>query len=121
LPLTDDRRTSGRARPTRRRKPPRSREELERERAELRQKTDHELDAIAAEYHARLPRAEAECLGAIYARYSTRHQDSIADQVRSIFEDVVRLKIFVPREMIFGSSRFYERRLWVSLSDEFEP
>jgi len=40
-------------------------------------------------------------VAAIYARYSSRHQDSIADQVRGILEEALRLNNFVPRDMIF--------------------
>jgi site-specific DNA recombinase len=60
-----------------------------------------ELDRLVAEFHAILPRSEAEQIGGIYARYSTQFQDSIVDQVRSLLEFAVRNRIFVPREFIF--------------------
>jgi DNA invertase Pin-like site-specific DNA recombinase len=84
-----------------RRRGPRGRAEIEKERRELWERTVREIDAIAAEFHALLPRKVADAIGAIYARFSTRHQDSVPAQVRAIFEDAVKLKIFIPREMIF--------------------
>jgi DNA invertase Pin-like site-specific DNA recombinase len=84
-----------------RRNGPRSRADIEAERAALAARTQAEIDALLAEFHARLPRAQAEAIGAIYARYSTRFQDSIADQVRTILEEAVRRRIFVPRENVF--------------------
>ena len=60
-----------------------------------------ELDQLLAEFHALLPRSEANQTGGIYARYSTQFQDSIVDQVRSLLEFAVRNRIFVPREFIF--------------------
>lgn len=47
-----------------------------------------------------LPRDKARPIGAIYARYSSRQQDSVADQVRKCFEAAVQQGIFVPREFI---------------------
>ena len=78
---------------------PRSRAEAERSR--LRDEYDREIDRLAAEFHARLPREQAQSVGAIYARYSSRFQDSIADQVRTLFEAAVAERIFVPREFVF--------------------
>jgi site-specific DNA recombinase len=78
---------------------PRSRSQAERTR--LRAEYDREIDRLAAEFHARLPREQARSVGAIYARYSSRLQDSIADQVRSVFEFAVANRIFVPREFVF--------------------
>lgn len=56
---------------------------------------------IVAAFHAKMPRKRAAAVGAIYCRYSTRHQDSIVDQVRKILEDAVRRKVFIPREHVF--------------------
>ena len=64
-------------------------------------RTAREIDELAAKAHSKLPREAATAIGAIYARYSSRHQDSVADQVAVILEDAVRLGISVPREMIF--------------------
>lgn len=77
-----------RRRPVRRcrRRGPGTRAQIERERRELHERTCREIDAIVAEFHAQLPRHRAKAIGAAYARYSTRHQDSIVDQVRAIFE-----------------------------------
>lgn len=79
----------------------RSKAATEQQRLGLWEKTSQELDRIVAEYHAQFPRRRAKSVGAIYARYSTRHQDSIADQVRKILEESVRLEVYVPREFIF--------------------
>jgi hypothetical protein len=59
---------------------PRSRQEIRRERQALAERTQQEIDVLAAEFHALLPRARASAVGAIYARYSSRHQDSIAER-----------------------------------------
>ena len=80
---------------------PHSKPETERERHALLERTAREIDQLATEFHAKLSRERADSIGAIYCRYSTRHQDSVADQVRSILEEAVRLGIFVPREYIF--------------------
>ena len=47
-----------------------------------REPTRAEIDALLADAHAALPRWEAKKLGAIYARYSTEFQDSIAPSHR---------------------------------------
>ncbi|MDG3008301.1 recombinase family protein, partial [Paludisphaera mucosa] len=59
-----------------------------------------EIDGLIADAHRRLPRDECELVGAIYARYSTRTQGSIGDQVRSVLEAALKLKVFVPREHV---------------------
>ena len=79
-------------------RPPRSRGEAELSR--LNDDYDRLIDRLAAEFHARLPREQAQAVGAIYARYSSRHQDSIADQVRKLFEFAVARRIFVPRDAV---------------------
>jgi site-specific DNA recombinase len=83
-----------------RRRGPRSRREVEDERQRLREATNRELDQIAAEFHARLPQKLAKAIGAIYARYSSRFQHSIADQVRCLYEAAVKQGIFVPRNHV---------------------
>ncbi len=90
------RRAIGRGRKVRR-----TRAEIQQERKELLEKTLREIDAIVAEYHARLPQGEAQSIGAIYARYSSRYQDSIGDQVRTVFEAAYQLGIFIPREHVY--------------------
>ena len=87
--------------PKKNRPRPRTRTEVAQERCELLERTNREIDSIVAEYHELLPRGMAKFTGAIYARYSTRHQDSIADQVREMLKEAVRQHVFVPREMIF--------------------
>ena len=84
-----------------RRKVRRTRSEIDQERRELLEKTRREIDAIVAEFHAKLPRSEAKGIGGIYARYSSRFQDSIADQARVLFEAAYQLRIFIPREHIY--------------------
>lgn len=84
-----------------RRKARRLRHEVEAERKETRDRVEKELDQIVQEAHAQLPREQAQQIGALYARYSTKHQDSILDQIRSLLEAAVRQHIFVPREYIF--------------------
>ena len=79
----------------------RTKADIERERRELWERTCREVDEIVARYHARFPRHLAKWIGAVYARYSTRHQDSIPDQVRKILEEAIRLEIYVPREYVF--------------------
>ena len=79
----------------------RGKHDSERERRELQEKTAKEIDAIVAEFHLLLPRSTAKTIGAIYARYSTRFQDSAADQVRTIMAVAIKEGIFVPREYVF--------------------
>jgi site-specific DNA recombinase len=79
---------------------PRTRGEIERDRAALLEETNLQIDRIAAEFHALLGRADARAVGALYARYSSRFQHSIADQVRSLFEAALRQGIFLPREHV---------------------
>lgn len=84
-----------------RKKVRRSREDIRREQQALLAKTIQEVDAIVAEFHARMPREQSDAIGGIYARYSSRFQDSIADQVRSLFEGALERRIFIPRENVF--------------------
>lgn len=84
-----------------RKKVKRTRAEIARERQALLDKTTREIDAIVAEFHAKLPRKMAKSIGAVYARYSSRFQDSIADQVRTLFEDAFEKGIHIPREHVF--------------------
>ena len=75
--------------------------EIQRKRVELLEKTHAEIDSLVTSYHAQLAEQDAVAVGALYARYSTRFQDSIADQVRSLLEEALRQKIFIPREYVF--------------------
>lgn len=83
------------------RKVRRTRKEIQAEQRALRERTLREIDAIVAEFHGKLSREQAQAIGAFYARYSSRFQDSIADQIRALFEAAVAQGIFVPRENIF--------------------
>lgn len=87
--------------PAARRKGPRSKSEIERERREKWDRTGREVDEVYAEYAARFRRGPDQLVGVIYSRYSTRFQDSIADQVRTILERALELGIYVPRKHIF--------------------
>ncbi|HBO43084.1 MAG TPA: hypothetical protein DD670_03950, partial [Planctomycetaceae bacterium] len=64
-------------------------------------RTEAEINDIVADFQARLPDSDGKPIGAVYCRYSTVHQDSIADQVRSILKDAERQGIFVPRKNVF--------------------
>ena len=88
-------------RPSAQQKKPRRKEEINKERLDLRQRTERELDAVVKEFHEKLPRSESKAIGAAYARYSSRFQDSVVDQVRTIMKAAVEQGIFIPREMIF--------------------
>jgi len=68
---------------------------------DLRDRSYAEIKAIVADFHARLPRESAQSIGAIYARFSTRFQQSIGDQVRTLYEEAERRKIFIPLENVF--------------------
>lgn len=83
------------------RRRPRTRSEVEAERRDLEKTTRQEISVIATEHHALLPRNQAKLIGAIYARYSTRFQGSIADQVRSMYQEAVKRGIHVPLENVF--------------------
>jgi hypothetical protein len=85
--------------PTRSR--PRTRQETEAEHLARKERTPQEIRAIAMGFHRQLPREAAVCIGAIYVRYSTRFQDSAADQVGALYEFAVREKIFVPIEYVY--------------------
>ena len=62
--------------------------------------SNRDLDRLAEEYHARLPRDQATAVGVAYARYSTDKQRSIVDQVRSLYDFAIRERIFIPRDHI---------------------
>ena len=102
LPLFfDRRRIRGSDRSAARRKGPRGKIEIERDRQARWERTCREVDEIYAEYEAQFQRVPNQVVGTIYARYSTRFQDSIGDQIRAILEHALKLGIYVPRENIF--------------------
>lgn len=80
---------------------PRPRSDVADERQARLDRTWEEVRRIVAEFHAMLPRDRAEAIGAAYARYSSRFQDSVADQVRAVFADAVRKGGFVPLDHVF--------------------
>lgn len=102
LPLfCDRRRLGGSQRSAARRKGPRGKLEIERDRQTRWERTCREVDEIYAEHEARFQRSANQTVGVVYARYSTRFQDSIGDQIRAILEHAFQLGIYVPREHIF--------------------
>jgi DNA invertase Pin-like site-specific DNA recombinase/DNA-binding CsgD family transcriptional regulator len=84
-----------------RRRGPRSKAEIERERKERWERTCKEVDEVHKAYAAKFTTVTAEATGIAYARYSTKHQDSIADQIRTILDHALDEKIWVPRQQIF--------------------
>lgn len=84
-----------------RRKIRRTRAEIQEERRRLLEKTNRDIDTIVQEFHAKLPRENAKGIGAVYARYSSRFQDSLADQIRTLFEAAYQLGIYVAREQVY--------------------
>jgi DNA invertase Pin-like site-specific DNA recombinase len=80
---------------------PRHRSDVADERQARLDRTWEEVRRIVAEFHALLPRDRAEAVGAAYARYSSRFQDSVADQVRAVLADTVRKGVFVPLDHVF--------------------
>jgi DNA invertase Pin-like site-specific DNA recombinase len=80
---------------------PRTLKDHAQRRQSQREQTQKEITELAARFHAQLPRDRAKAIGSIYARFSTRYQASVFDQVRTCFEDAVRRGIFVPLENIF--------------------
>ena len=97
--LAEEARTKTGSRP--KRKVPRSKREIRREQEKLEKKTKLEIDILVDEFHKELSRSKADSIGAIYARYSTRFQASITDQVRELLRDALARSIFIPRENIF--------------------
>lgn len=79
----------------------RTKAETDAERAQNRQAVQREVEVLAAEYHTILPRSAAKSIGAAYARYSTKYQNSIADQIRAIFKYAIAKEIFIPLDYIF--------------------
>ena len=85
----------------RRRRGPRSRQEVEEQRQNLFNECCREIDAILKDHHAQMPPAQAKAIGTIYARFSTRFQHSIGDQVRTLCESAVKQAIHIPRDYVF--------------------
>jgi predicted site-specific integrase-resolvase len=102
VPRHDDRLPDARRlRIAARRKSQRGKAKIERERSERWERTCREVEEVYAEYLAAFPHDRAKATGVVYARFSSRCKESIADQVRSILEYALRHTIFVPAEMIF--------------------
>jgi DNA invertase Pin-like site-specific DNA recombinase len=82
-------------------KQPRSSQEVAQGRQDLRERTNREIDELYRCYMSRLPEDCRNQLTLLYARYSTRFQDSIGDQVRALLEYALQQGLFVPRDLIF--------------------
>ena len=80
--------TSSRRKP---RRGSRRNQELEREREERRRRTEEEIDRLYAEYWKEAGTKKSWPQGTAYARFSTRFQESIADQIRKILEFAHRM------------------------------
>ena len=97
----DGRRISTSRRCSSRRRGFAAKREAEQKRRLLLEKTNREIDEIVAQFTAQLPRKHAQTIGVAYLRYSTRFQDSVADQLREILKHALAEKIFIPREFVF--------------------
>ncbi len=97
----DSRRVSSCCRQNRRRGR-RSKADIERDRQARLERTMREIDEIYQEYLSQLgPGAQLGRKGVAYARFSTRFQDSIGDQIRTILGHALKIGVYVPRELIF--------------------
>lgn len=97
-----DGRRLGSARSAKPRRGSRRSRELEKEREERRRRTEQEIDAIHAEYWQAAGNKKNWSVGTAYARFSTRFQESIGDQIRKILEFALENQIRVPRHLIFS-------------------
>lgn len=69
--------------------------------SEYRERLRTELDALHADYLSRLGDHRSLPRGAAYSRFSTRFQESIADQFREILESALTRGIYIAREHLF--------------------
>jgi site-specific DNA recombinase len=69
-----------------------------------------EIVAIYGEYLVRNPRRPGSPVGALYARFSTEYQSSVADQIRALLADAEKRGIFIPFEHIFADYGISGRR-----------
>lgn len=65
------------------------------------EETEAEINKLVEQHQQQLPRREARQIGAIYARYSSKDQNSILDQVREGLDAALDNSIFIPRENVF--------------------
>lgn len=65
------------------------------------EETHAEIKKMWEDFNRSLPKKKAQQIGAIYARYSSRYQDSILDQVRESLDAALENSIHVPLENIF--------------------
>lgn len=71
----------------------------QRNRAISREETQAEIAGLYEQYRDQFDPSWGA--GALYARYSTRHQKSVSDQVRFLLETAIRQKIRIPLEQIY--------------------
>jgi len=67
---------------------------------ELKTRTEKEVLETYQFYLAQVPEERWPSLGAVYARFSTKDQDSAPDQIRKCLEFAIREKIYVPLKNI---------------------
>lgn len=65
------------------------------------EETRAEIIKMWEDFNKALPRHKAKQIGALYARYSSKYQNSILDQVREALEAALENSIHVPFENIF--------------------
>lgn len=66
-----------------------------------RDETEAEIKKLWNDYAGQIIRSKAVQVGAIYARYSTKYQSSVIDQIRENLAFALRESIYVPLEHIF--------------------
>jgi DNA invertase Pin-like site-specific DNA recombinase/transposase len=80
----------------------RSKAEIDDDRRERLARTIKEIDELYAEYELQLPADfRIQRIGTAYARFSTRFQDSVSDQIRTLLDHALSIGVFVPRDLIF--------------------
>ncbi|MDZ4818316.1 MAG: recombinase family protein [Planctomycetota bacterium] len=70
-------------------------------REEIEERTAHQVNELWAWYRLQLSPETALGTGTAYARFSTRQQESVVDQLRKCLEHAVQLKIYISREHVF--------------------
>jgi DNA invertase Pin-like site-specific DNA recombinase len=61
---------------------------------------ERQVADIARTFHDILPRQRSTSVGCIYARFSTKLQDSVAVQVRTCYDAALKAGVFVPAENV---------------------
>jgi DNA invertase Pin-like site-specific DNA recombinase len=79
----------------------RRRAETARERREFDDVAAAEIDAVVRDFADRVPPDPSAPVGAVYARFSSRFQHSLPDQVRASLEAAALKNVRVPRDLVF--------------------